>query len=202
MGPAARRWPPSCTVGGVPGSVPLRRAGWLIVSLALTNLCVLPAWAAKNSGPAQVMMLATMPPALSLKAAQATVSGASGKVQTQAEGDSRLLIRGQLRGQGGRAVVRIPVSLAANTRSFVVQAQGESVAPHATIYLAGPGVLARPIAMHGQAPLAMGLARNYGREFFALNRPLRCSLEIVIENLPPGQTSNFIIALSMKDLGY
>lgn len=188
-------------VAGVAWPVQFLRPRSLGISLALAVLCPVAAFAAKNSSPAQVMMLATMPPAFSLQAAQASVNGASGGVQALAQGRGRLLIRGQLRGHGGRAVVRIPVSLAANTRSFVVQARGESPA-HATVCLAAPELMARRMPLRGQASLAMGLARNRGREFFTLNQPLRSILEIVFEDLPSGQAANFSLALSMRDLGY
>jgi len=174
----------------------------LAVSLAVAIFYPVPALAGKNSGPSQVMMLATMPPAFSLQAAQASVNGASGNVHTQAEGRGRLLIRGQLRGHGGRVVVRIPVSLAANTRSFVVRSQGQSLASNATIYLAAPEMTARPAPMRGQTSLAMGFAKNYGHECFVLNQPLHSVLEIVFENLPAGQASNFSLVVSMRDLGY
>ncbi len=92
-------------------------------SLLLAGASVLPAQAAKSSAPAQVMMVATMPATFSLQAGQATVTGATASLQVQPSGRRTLMIRGQLVGHGRSAVVRIPVSLAANTRSFVVQAQ-------------------------------------------------------------------------------
>lgn len=187
---------------GVARAIQFRCLRLLAVSLALATCCPVAALAAKDSGPAQVMMLATMPPTFSLQATQAAVSGASGNVQTQAEGRGRLLIRGELRGHGGRAVVRIPVSLAANTRSFVVHSQGRSLASNATVYLAASEMTARRVPMRGQASLAMGFARNHGHEFFTLNQPLQSVLEIVFEDLPAGQASNFSLVLSMRDLGY
>ena len=194
-------WPPSCMTTGVAGPIQVFRLRSLGVSLALATLCPVPALAAKNSPPAQVIMLATMPPTFSLQAAQASVSGASGDVQSLAQAHGRLLIRGQLHGHGGRAVVRIPLSLAANTRSFVVQAGGES-ASHVTVSLSAPELMARRMPLRGQASLAMGLARNHGREFFTLNQPLHSILEIIFEHIPSGQTRNFSLALSMRDLGY
>jgi hypothetical protein len=159
-------------------------------------------YAAKHSAPAQVMMVATMPPTFSLQAAPATLSVAVGTVQVQSGGPGRLLIRGYLRGEGGAAVVRIPVSLAANTRSFMVRAFAEGATSHATIYLESPEIMARRMPMPGAAALAMGIAKNRGSEFFALNQPLHSTLEIVIENLPSGQINNFHVALTMHSLGY
>ena len=199
IGQESPPWPPSCMTTGVAGPIQVFRLRSLGVSLALATLC--PALAAKNSPPAQVIMLATMPPTFSLQAAQASVSGASGDVQSLAQAHGRLLIRGQLHGHGGRAVVRIPLSLAANTRSFVVQAGGES-ASHVTVSIAAPELMARRMPLRGQASLAMGLARNHGREFFTLNQPLHSILEIIFEDIPSGQTRNFSLALSMRDLGY
>jgi hypothetical protein len=170
--------------------------------MVLAGVCVAPARAAKNSAPAQVMMVATMPATFSLQAAQATLSGAAGAVHVQSGSPGRLLIQGQLRGQGRRAVVRIPLSLAANTRTFVVQALTEGGASHAIIHLAGPEIMARPAPLLGQSSLAMGLARNHGREFFTLNQPLHSTLEIIFEDLPREQTSSFSVALSMRELGY
>jgi len=176
--------------------------GRLAIALALASVSAVPAHAAMNSAPAQVMMVATMPPTFFLQAAPATVTGAVGTVQVQGGKGGRLTIRGQLSGHGGRATVRIPVSLAANTRSFVVRALAESASSHATIYLESPEVLARRIPMGTSAALAMGMAKDREGEFFALNQPLHSTLEIVIENLPSGQISNFRIALTMRDLGY
>ena len=150
------------------------------------------------------MMVATMPAAFSLQAAPAHLSGAAGTVQVQSGGHGRLLIRGQLRGQGGGgvAVVRIPLSMAANTRSFVVRALAEGATSRATIYLESPEIMARRMPMRGAAALAMGLAKDRGREFFALNQPLHSTLEIVFEDLPRQQNKSFSIALTMHALGY
>jgi hypothetical protein len=176
--------------------------GRLAIALALAFVSGFPAYAAKNSASAQVMMVATMPPTFSLQAAQASVAGAAGTVQVQSGGHGRLLIRGQLRGQGSAAVVRIPVSLAANTRSFAVRAFAEGAVSRATIYLESPEMMARRTPMRGSAALAMGMAKDRGREFFALNQPLHSTLEIVIENLPSGQINNFRITLTVHSLGY
>jgi hypothetical protein len=174
----------------------------LAISVAVAFVSAVPVHAAKNSAPAQVMMVATMPPTFSFQAAQASVSGAAGTVQVQSEGHGRLLIRGQLRGQGGAAVVRIPVSLAANTRSFVVRAFAEGATSGATIYLESTEIMARRMPMRGSAPLALAMVKDRGREFFALNQPLHSTLEIVIENLPSGQIKNFRIGLTLRELGY
>jgi hypothetical protein len=174
----------------------------LAIALALGSASAVPVHGAKNSAPAQIMMVATMPPTFSLQAAPATLSGAAGTVQVQSGGHGRLLIRGQLWGQGGTAVVRIPVSLAANTRSFVVRAFAEGATSHTTIHLESPEMMGRRMPMRGSAALAMGMAKERGREFFALNQPLPSTLEIVIENLPSGQVNNFRIALTMHALGY
>jgi hypothetical protein len=176
--------------------------GRLAIALALASVSAVPARAAKNSAPAQVIMVATMPATFSLQAAQATVSGAAGTVQVQSGSPGRLLIQGQLRGQGSRTVVRIPLSLAANTRTFVVQALTKGGASHAIIHLAGPEIMTRPAPLGGQTSLAMGLARNHGGEFFTLNHPLHSTLEIIFEDLPREQTSSFSVALSMRELGY
>lgn len=174
----------------------------LAVALAFAAVGVLPARAARNSPPAQVTMIATMPATFTLQAAPATVSGAAGSVQSQYAGNGRLLIRGQVRAWGGRAVVRIPISLAANTRNFVVQAVAQHGASPASIYMGGPGIMARRVPMHGGASLAMATAKDHGREFFSLNHPLQSTLEVVFENLPPGQTRTFRLLLGMRDLGY
>lgn len=176
--------------------------GRLGVALAMTSVIVVPVHAAKNSAPAQVMMVATMPPTFSLQAAPASVVGAAGTVQVQNGGHGRLLIRGHLRGQGGAAVVRIPLSLATNTRSFLLRALAEGATSHATIYLESPKIMARRMPMGGSAALAMAMAKDRGREFFTLNQPLHSTLEIVFENLPREQSNNFSIALTMRDLGY
>lgn len=147
-------------------------------------------------------MVATMPPTFSLQAAPATVTGASGVVRIEGGQRGRIHISGQLRGRGGAAVVRIPMTLAANTRSFVVRAVAEEATSHATIYLDGEEIMSRRMPMLGSSALAMGMAKERGRGFFTLNRPLRSTLEIVIENLPSGQLNNFRITLSMRDLGY
>lgn len=170
------------------------------MGVALAGIWVIPARAAKNSSPAQVMMVATMPATFSLQAAPATMSGASGTVQAKEAGRGRLLIQGRLIGQGGRAILRIPLSLAANTRSFVVQAEGAS--GQASVYLSAPGFLARPMPMHAPASLAMATARDHGREYFALNQPLHSTLEIIFEDIARGQTRDFMLTLSMRDLGY
>jgi hypothetical protein len=148
------------------------------------------------------MMVATMPPTFSLQAAQATVTGASATLQVRSAGRGTLLIRGQLRGNGRRAVVRIPLGLAANTRSFVVQAQLQGGNRRGSVYLGASGLVARRVPMRGQPSLALAAARNYGREFFSLNQPLHTTLEIVFEDLPAGQASDFSVSLNMRDLGY
>jgi hypothetical protein len=153
--------------------------GRLATPLALACLSAMPAHAAKNSAPAQVMMVATMPPTFSLQAAQASVAGSVGTVQVQSGGHGHLLIYGQLRGQGGAAVVRIPVSLASNTRSFMLQALAEGATSHATIYLESPEIMARRMPM--RSPTALGMAMAKDRRFFALNQPVHSTLEIVIE---------------------
>ena len=176
---------------------------WIFINgLLLLMASVQPAHAVKNSSPAQVTMIATMPATFTLQASSAVVIGASGTVQTQATGRGVLLVRGQMIGHGGRVVLRIPISLAANTRSFIVHAQMQEATGHATISLNAPGLMARAVPMRSQRPLAMAVARNHGREFFALNQPLHSVLEIVLENLPAGQTSNFALSLTMRDLGY
>jgi uncharacterized protein YfaP (DUF2135 family) len=147
-------------------------------------------------------MVATMPPTFSLQAAQASVAGAAGTVQVQSAGHGRLLIRGHLRDQGGAAVVRIPVSLAANTRSFVVRAQAEGTTSRATIYLGSPEIMARRMLMRGAGALAMGIAKDRGREFFALNQPLHSTLEIVFDNLPREEGKSFSLTLTMHSLDY
>jgi hypothetical protein len=62
--------------------------------------------------------------------------------------------------------------------------------------------MARRMPMRGAATLAMGMAKNRGDKFFALNQPLHSTLEIVIENLPSGEINNFRIALTVRELGY
>jgi hypothetical protein len=176
--------------------------GRLAMALAMAFVSAVPVHAAKNSAPAQVMMVATMPPTFSLQAAQASVAGAAGTVQVQSAGHGRLLIRGHLRGQGGAAVVRIPVSLAANTRSFVVRALAEGATSPATIYLEGPEIMARRMPLRGSAALAMAMAKDRGSEFFALNQPMHSTLEIVFEDLLRQQNKSFSIALTMHTLGY
>lgn len=174
--------------------------GRLALGLVLAGTYLLPARAAKNSSPAQVMMVATMPATFSLQAAPASLTNASGSVQMKEAGRGRLLIRGRLTGHGGRAVVRIPLSLAANTRSFVVQA--EEASGQASVYLSTPGLIARPMLMRAHAALALATARDHGREFFALNQPLHSSLEIVFENVGREESRDFTLTLSMRDLGY
>ena len=202
MGRSRPPWPPSCTGGGVAELAPFREARRFAISLALAGLVVLPVQAAKNSAPAQVMMVATMPPTFSLQAAPATVTGASATLRVQGAGRGAMMIRGQLRGQGRSAVVRIPLSLAANTRSFVVQAQLRGGNRRGSVYLGAPGLVARRLPMRGQPSLALAAARNYGREFFTLNQPLHTTLEIVFDHLPPGQASDFTVSLTLRDLGY
>lgn len=175
------------------------RLGLVIaVALALTP----PARAARNSSPAQVAMIANMPATFSLQAGQATMSGAAGSVQAQTAGSGRLIIRGQVRGRGGRVVVRIPLFLAANTRNFVVQALADADVAQASVYLAAPGMMARRTPLRGRLSLAMASARDQGHQFFALNRPLPSSLEIVFEDVPPQQARNFSLLLYLRDLGY
>jgi hypothetical protein len=174
--------------------------GRLAIALALASFSAVQVQGAKNSAPAQVMMVATMPPTFSLQAAPATLAGATGTVQAQSGGHGRLLIRGQLRGQGGAAVVRIPVSLAANTRSFLVRARAEGATSHATIYLESPQIMGRRAPMRRSAILAMGMAKDRG--FFALSQPLHSTVEIVFEDLPRQQNMLFSIALTMHALGY
>jgi hypothetical protein len=147
-------------------------------------------------------MIATVPATFSLQAGQATVSGAAGSVQAQTAGHGRLIIRGQVRGLGGSVVVRIPLLLAANTRNFVVQALVNGGVTQASVYLAAPGVMARRRPLRGRLSLAMASARDQGRQFFALNRPLSSSLEIVLEDVPPRQARNFSLLLYLRDLGY
>lgn len=178
------------------------RLGQLALGLFMLGVCAGSASAARNSSPAQVTLIATMPATFSLQTAQATVTGASGAVQVRSTGRGAAFIRGQLRGQGGTAVVRIPVLLAANTRSFVVQGDMQHGSARGTIFLNSPGLMARRTPLRGQAFLAMGTARNNGREFFALDHPLHSTLEIVFQNLPAGETSSFRIAVNMRDLGY
>ena len=170
------------------------------MALAMAFVSAVPVHAAKNAAPAQVMMVATMPPTFSLQAAPASVVGAAGTVEVQNGGPRRLMIRGHLRGRGGAAVVRIPVSLAANTRSFVVRALGEGATSRATIYLESKEIMARRMPMRGSTALAMGMAKD--REFFALNHPLHSTLEVVFEDLPRGQSNDFNITLSIHSLGY
>lgn len=177
------------------------RARRWVTGLLLAGVSVLPAQASKNSAPAQVMMVAIMPAIFSLQAAPATVTGASASLQVQPSGRGTLMIRGQLVGHGRRAVVRIPVSLAANTRSFVVQAQLRGNRP-ASVYLGAPGLVARRMPMHGQPSLALAAARTYGREFFTLNQPLHTTLEIVLDDLPAGEAGDFSVTLTLRDLGY
>lgn len=147
-------------------------------------------------------MVATMPATFSLQAAPATLTGATGSLRVEGPGHGTLMIRGQLRGHGRSAVVRIPLSLAANTRSFVVQAQLQGGNRRGSVYLGAPGLVARRIPMRGQPSLALAAARNYGREFFSLNQPLRTTLEIVFNDLPAGQASDFTVSLTLRDLGY
>ncbi len=147
------------------------------------------------------MMVATMPATFSLQAASATVTGAGATLQVQPSGRGTLMIRGQLVGHGCSAVVRIPVSLAANTRSFVVQAQLQGN-HRGSVYLGAPGLVARRLPLHGQPSLALAAARNYGREFFTLNQPLHTTLEIVLDDLPAGEAGDFAVTLTMRDLGY
>lgn len=174
--------------------------GRVTIPLALASVGAVSAHAAKNSAPAQVMMVATMPATFSLQAAPATLAGAVGTVQVQSGGHGRLMIRGQLRGQGGTAVVRIPVSLAANTRSFVVRALAEGATSRATIYLESQEIMARRMPMRGSPALAMGMAKDRG--FFGLNQPLHSTLEMVFDNLPREESKSFSITLTMHSLGY
>lgn len=170
-------------------------------SLLLAGASVLPAQAAKNSAPAQVMMVAVMPATFSLQAAPATVNGATASLQVQPSGRGTIMIRGQLLGHGRSAVVRIPVSLAANTRSFVVQAQLQGN-HRGSVYLGAPGLVARRMPLRGQPSLALAAARNYGREFFTLTQPLHTTLEIILDDLPAGEAGGFTVSLTMSDLGY
>lgn len=172
----------------------------VLLILAVMGTCAASANAAKNSLPAQVTMMATMPATFSLQAASATVTGASGIVQVESVGRGAMVIRGRLRGQGGTTVVRVPVALAANTRSFVVRATMLDGNGRGTAYLAAPELMGRRMPLRGQTFLAMGVASN-GRQFFALNHPLHSTLEIVLD-VPRGETSNFRVALSMRELGY
>ena len=174
----------------------------MAILVATAFASAIPAHAAKNSAPAQVMMVATMPATFSLQAAPASLTGAVGTVHVQGGGHGRLLIRGHLRGQGGAARVRIPVYLAANTRSFVVRALAEGATPRATIYLESPEIMARRMPMRGAGALAMGLAKDRGREFFALNQPLHSTLEIVFDNLPREDGKSFSLTLTMHTLDY
>lgn len=194
------QWPDSCIKEGVRRVGQLGQLGRVAIGVAVAGSCVIPAGAAKNSSPAQVMMVATMPATFTLQAAQATITGASGTVQIKEAGRGRLLIRGRVSGQGGRALVSIPLSLAANTRSFVVQAEGAS--GEASVYLSSPGLIARIMPMRSHAAFAMATARDHGREYFALNQPLHSTLEIVFADLGRGQARDFMLALSMRDLGY
>ncbi|HSB74689.1 MAG TPA: hypothetical protein VLC12_03515 [Terriglobales bacterium] len=171
-------------------------------ALMLAVFCAVPAQAAKDSSAAQVTLLATMPPSFALQAAPASVVGAAGSVQVQGNGRNRLWIRGQVRGRGGKAVVRIPISLAANTRNFILQARPEPGASPATISVSSPDLLGRAMPLRSRTPLAMGIARNHGREFFTLDRPLHSTLEIVLEGLQPGEARNIELELTMCDLGY
>lgn len=168
--------------------------------LVVMGTCVASANAAKNSLPAQVTMIATMPATFSLQAASATVIGASGTVQVDNVGRGAMVIRGRLRGQDGTTVVRVPLALAANTRSFVVRANMLGGNGRGTARLTAPELMGRRMPMRGETFLAMGVASN-GRPFFALNHPLHSTLEIVLD-VPRGQTSNFRVALSMQELGY
>lgn len=170
------------------------------MSLAIAGSCVVAARAAKNSSPAQVTMVATMPATFSLQAAPATLTNASGPVEVKAAGRGRLLIRGRVTGQGGRAVLSIPLSLAANTRSFVVRA--ESASGEASVYLSAPGFIGRPMPMRSHQSFAMATARNHGREFFTLNQPLHSTLQVIFEGLARGQARDFMLTVSMRDLGY
>lgn len=171
----------------------------VVLAVLLPAIC---AGAAKNSSPAQVTLIATMPATFSLQAGSATVTGASGTVQVRSTGRGTALISGQVRGQGGTAMVRVPISLAANTRTFVVQANMQHGSARGTIFLNSPGLMARRMPLRGQAFLAMATARNDGREFFLLDRPLQSTMEIVFPNLPSGETSSFRIVVNMRDLGY
>jgi hypothetical protein len=111
-----------------------------------------------------------------------------------------LLIRGRLDGHGGRAVVLIPLALAANTRGFVVQA--EDASGQASIYLSAPGFFSRPMPMRPHASFAMATAADHGREFFALNQPLHSTLQVVFQVLARGEARDFTLTLGMRDLGY
>lgn len=179
-------------------NIPLGRA----VGMGILLICLGPAYAAKNSPPAQVTMVATMPATFSLQAGQAAMIGASGTVQVQGTGRGVLLVRAHLLNEGGRAILRIPLALAANTRSFVVQANVQDGNGRGTAYLLAPGLMARRMPMRGQTFLAMAVARNHGREFFALDHPLRSTLEIVFPELPSTQSGKFSLTLSMRELGY
>ena len=147
-------------------------------------------------------MVATMPATFSLQAAPATITGATGSLRVQGAGRGTLTIRGQLRGHGRSAVVRIPLSLAANTRSFVVQAQLQGSNRRGSVYLGAPGLVTRRMPLRGQPSLALAAARNYGRESFTLSQPLHTTLEIVFADLPAGQASDFCVSLTLRDLGY
>jgi len=179
-------------------NIPLGRT----VGLALLLICLGPVYAAKNSPPAQVTMVATMPATFSLQAGQSTIVGATGTVQVQSTGRGVLLVRGHLLNRGGRAILRIPLALAANTRSFVVQANMQDGNGRGTAYLTAPEIMARRMPMRGQTFLAMAVARNHGREFFVLDHPLRSTLEIVFTELPSTQSGRFSLTLNMRELGY
>jgi hypothetical protein len=174
--------------------------GCLATAIVLACVTAVPLHAAKNSAPAQVMMVATMPATFSLQAAAATLTGAAGTVQVQSAGHGRLLIRGQLRGQGGAAVVRIPLLLAANTRNFMMRSVAEGATSHATIYVESPEIMGRRMPLRSSAALGIGMAKERG--FFALSQPLHSTLEVVFEDLPRQQTKSFRIVLTMRDLGY
>lgn len=146
-------------------------------------------------------MVAIMPATFSLQAAPATVTGATASLQVQPSRRGTLVIHGQLLGHGRSAVVRIPVSLAANTRSFVVQAQFHGNR-RGSVYLGAPGLVARRLPLRGQPSLALAAARNYGRQFFTLSQPLHTTLEIVLDDLPAGEAGDFSVTLTMRDLGY
>jgi|SRR5579871_2106360 len=159
-----------------------------------------PAQAARNSNPAQVMMVATMPASFSLQAQPAALMGASGSVQVTGAGRNYLVIHGRTLGQGANAVVSIPIQLATNTQSFVVQARMEGGTGAEMIRLHGTRIMGRARPMRGETNLAMGVAGSH--EYFALNHPLHGSLEIYLGRLPAGQERTFQILLSVRDLGY
>lgn len=147
-------------------------------------------------------MVATMPATFSLLAARPTITDASGTVQVQSRGRGAIIVRGQLHSKGGNAILRIPVTLAANTRSFVVQANIREGHGRGTAYLIAPGLMARRMPLHGQPFLAMAVAKGYGREFFVLDHPLHSTLELVFQDLPTTQIEQFSLVLSMRELGY